>query len=42
MEFEKETTTADKNYRKMPKIIFTNNWKQSTKHLAADNKESSV
>jgi len=24
MEFEKETTTADKNYRKMPKIIFTN------------------
>jgi hypothetical protein len=25
MEFEKETTTADKNYRKMSKIIFTNN-----------------
>jgi hypothetical protein len=24
MEFEKETTTASKNYRKMPKIIFTN------------------
>jgi len=24
MEFEKETTTADKNYRKMPTIIFTN------------------
>jgi len=24
MEFERETTRADKNYRKMPKIIFTN------------------
>jgi hypothetical protein len=42
MKFEKKTTTADKNYRRMPKIIFTNNYKQSTNHLAADNKESTV